>query len=218
MSQSPTGREGSRSVLSDEQRHERYSFAHDGPSKDNWIYHYTSTETAALILTSGMIRLGAFSRTNDPREQREWFPSVTEGTSDEIGKDEFWNICREIDAAMRGRTKLACFTRDRNAGETHGHLNFHRGWARARMWDQYAEHHRGACFVFARDRWQAAVGRVVDALVKEGLDAKAEIGPFTLHGDVSYVDRPVELERWSHPDEKRIVWCGIVGYFRLSPQ
>src|SRR3712207_7604623 len=45
----------------------------------------------------------------------------------------------------RRRARLACLTMDRTPNAFGS--PFHRGWARARMWSQYSDAHRGACLV-----------------------------------------------------------------------
>src|SRR5581483_6101293 len=40
---------------------------------------------------------------------------------------------------------------------------FGMGWARARMWEQYAENHTGVCLVFAKDAFKAVVLRQLQA-------------------------------------------------------
>ena len=164
-------------------------------STNRLIYHYTSTSAGAAILTGGRLRMGPFTRTNDPREQKEWFPTVINQTGGTVSSEESWSICREVDLAMRGRVKLGCFTRDRGPDPALlGVGNFHRGWARARMWHQYATGHAGLCLILNRSRWQAAVDEVVAALVASGVDADRPVGPLTVHGDVTYLDQPVDWD------------------------
>jgi hypothetical protein len=154
-----------------------------------YIYHYTSTDTAALILTSGCLRMGPLGKTNDPRETNNWWPSLTidVGSADDPDSDNWRALCAEIDRALRGRTKLACFTNDRAWDSNRlGEPPYHRGWARARMWDQYASRHSGVCLMLDRSRWLTAVSSVVGDLA-----AEHGIEPQILHGDVGYHDRAI---------------------------
>jgi hypothetical protein len=125
------------------------------------LYHYTSATTLAKILDSGQIRLGPYARTNDPREQKEWIPRFTMPTGPGRPPERYLSSTpEEVEAAFRATdrylrrgARLACFTLDRPRADdaTAGTL-FHRGWARARMWEQYAAHHAGACLVFDRQK------------------------------------------------------------------
>jgi hypothetical protein len=127
-----------------------------GPDED-YLYHYTGSTTLALILDSGSLRLGPYANTNDPRENREWLASmgVNAEFEDIHGEVDYFSLARQLDAALRQRARLVCMTQDR---PRESHMStFHRGWARARMWSQYAEGHRGACLVFNRDCLDAAI-------------------------------------------------------------
>ena len=66
-------------------------------------------------------------------------------------EEEYEAAQRATDRYLRRGARLACFTLDRpRSGDATPGTLFHRGWARARMWEQYADHHSGACLVFKR--------------------------------------------------------------------
>jgi hypothetical protein len=153
------------------------------------LYHYTSTESLAAILDSGTIRLSPLSQTNDPCEYNEWitdlfFSSRHDGsraaTSDEIGR-----AMADVDRLLRRNVCVGCFTVDRKprreAGTDHF---FHMGWARARMWDQYAKKQTGACLVFNQ---MALVESVENACASDGIDCER------MQGTVDYWDEPRTL-------------------------
>lgn len=148
------------------------------------IYHYT-TRAAALeyILPTGTLRLGSLGLTNDPRETKHWgfqfapIPVVSVATLDpnllthlqhaanRLRTQEWWALCATIDD-----TDLREPRNDR-LDLTH----FKYGHARARMWAQYAENHRGVCLVLD------------GAALHEAVVTAAQDVP-VFHGAVSYAD------------------------------
>ena len=113
------------------------------------LYHYANPETLQLILGSKSIRLSSLARMNDARESRKWYPSLRVDVEGGVTNDEHRRWLTQIDEALRQRAKVACFTGDRfPSGPGEDGDEFHRGYARARMWDQYADHHEGACLIF----------------------------------------------------------------------
>jgi hypothetical protein len=134
---------------------------------DDLLFHYTRPDTLAGILGSWMLWLGPYAKTNDPREQKEWkagflMPAPGGRRPEERFLAFFDNnadrVCQVTDRVLRRGARLACFAVDRPAlpDATAGTL-FHRGWARARMWQQYADEHRGACLVFNRTELLSAI-------------------------------------------------------------
>jgi hypothetical protein len=107
----------------------------------NLVYHYTSASVALeFILHKMKLRLRPVEGTNDPAEGG--LPSPVVG--DEADSLLFF----ELEELVAGR-KLACFSRDR-PGSIYDYcmqLSFH-GYARDRMWAQYADRHRGVCLFF----------------------------------------------------------------------
>lgn len=142
-------------------------------SDEEYLYHYTSSATLALILDSGLLRLGEYAKTNDPRENGEWLASMSMNADfeDVHGQLDWLPLVRALDAALRHRTRLICLTTDREPAGLTGMSAFHRGWGRARMWSQYGEAHRGACLMFHR--------RVLDGAVAGAM------------GDVKLFSQPV---------------------------
>jgi Protein of unknown function (DUF2971). len=152
------------------------------------LYHYTNPETLQLILGSKSIRLSSLARMNDARESRKWYPSLQVDVEGGVTNDEHRRWLTEIDEALRQRSKVACFTGDRfPSGPGEDGDEFHRGYARARMWDQYADHHKGACLIF---------DQVV--LVQQAEHALGIHGAVRF-GRVSYIDRRVG-------DAKGMLW------------
>jgi hypothetical protein len=165
----------------------------DGPTPlGRYLYHYTSSETAFIILSGMTIRMGPYSQTNDPREAREWFPSMSLQAGGNLDNDEWWQLCNEVDRAMRSRVHLSCFTEDYDSGDPLGAVwHFHRGWARARMWQQYAENHAGLCLILDRQKWIDQVETVCHTSNAAIEWAGGNDRWISAHGRVIYEDRPV---------------------------
>ncbi len=154
-------------------------FSGDLPPQE-LLYHYTSPTTLPKILSSKTIWLSPLIKMKDARESSRWNPSVQNDINREITNTDYESWCREIDEALRQRAKVACFTGDRPPTGPAGWANeFHRGYARARMWDQYACRHTGACLIFNQN---ALVEQATNVL---GVQAKVRFDR------VSYIDRRV---------------------------
>lgn len=150
------------------------------------LFHYTKFKTLLKILNSGEMRLSPYASTNDPRETKEWIAEVIADAT-KSGDDALLiadEVRRLADPILRGGARLACFTLDRKAGfAADAGALFHRGWARARMWSQYAENHRGACLVFQRDQM---VGQVDE-------ERPIRDGDLFSCGRVVYEDKPLRV-------------------------
>jgi len=143
-------------------------FGGPDPGEGPRLYHYTSAEKLALILTSKRLWLGPYSAMRDPRENGTWRPNLTRrGDTDPPGTDVF-ELWDQLDAAMRQRAKMVCFTQDRPESGW-SPLGADRGWARARMWEQYGDRHRGAILIFDQEK--------LDAIVTEALPVGLHKGP-----------------------------------------
>ena len=159
---------------------------------DQKLYHYTTATTLAKILDSGALRMDPYSRTNDPREQKEWVPLFTMPPGPERPPEKYLATSADdaraaelaTDRYLRRGARLACFTLDRQRAQnaTAGTL-FHRGWARARMWEQYSGRHTGACLVFERSE----LVRLVDEHLPHG------DGDLFSCGSVTYDDQALTI-------------------------
>lgn len=151
------------------------------------VFHYTSAATALEhILKTGMLRLGPISETNDPGDPPP-FPEVRsrEGNGDP-GVRPFLEAAMGFHEAG-GNHKLGCFALDSEESITVAKdgVSSKFGWARDRMWAQYADHHRGICIAFDRARLEAAAKGI-------GADANKKI----VLGTVSYTD-DVQYPLWN---------------------
>lgn len=119
-------------------------------SETRFAYHYTKAATAKTILKNRTLMLGSFQLTNDPRESKSWnFDLAAHSCSLD---DVDWGIGQRISDGLKANARVACFCSD-SAPLTGDHTRdiFNRGFAKARMWAQYADSHRGACLVFDRN-------------------------------------------------------------------
>lgn len=126
------------------------------------FFHYTSREAAfQYILPSRQLRLSPYDRVNDPLENQPWrFAGafrVDESSPDPRAPERaFFEFDREAHEIWSS-AKLLALTIDDLTSTHEG--PFARGWARARMWDQYAERHMGVCLIFDRGELAANITR-----------------------------------------------------------
>jgi Protein of unknown function (DUF2971) len=116
--------------------------------------HYTSAQVAfEHVLPKSHIRLSPYRRMRDPVENKDIVPGtggygVDVGTFDESVRAMIGEI-----KARRDRCRLLSLTQnDASARETFGCC-----WARPRMWEQYADEHRGVCLLFDAERLTRAM-------------------------------------------------------------
>jgi hypothetical protein len=133
------------------------------------FYHYTTRcATFGGILPNGELRFSQYSRMRDPRENKRPRPIgqyAIGGASDLSGLADATKRFEEFDAAVARAwetTNLLAFTVDAEEGYEGDAEPFGRGWARARMWEQYAERHRGVCLLFDRKKLRETILRSLD--------------------------------------------------------
>ena len=156
-----------------------------GEEFNDLLFHYTTAEQMALILDSGEFWLTPYRFTNDPREKLEWLPNVFRDRTALIPEEGFEEERRETDRLLRTGARLGCHTIDR-VPSPDGEGLFHRGWARARMWEQYADSHQGVCLVFDKE----GLNRAVDEGARHGS------GDLMTWGPVRYLDKPMRFDLW----------------------
>ena len=122
---------------------------------ENLLFHYTKTSTAITkILYSRALKFGPLSKTNDPMEFKDPIQMLT--ADFHIDRDDTFRILEEIRKAAddrKNKVQLLCFSIDKfENGQTYSGGMHEKGWARSRMWAQYAENHKGVCLVFYKDK------------------------------------------------------------------
>ena len=140
--------------------------------RDKYFFHYTTREAAfAHILPEQSLKFSRYLDMRDPLENKYWrflaggWGHATEAESQQqvAGYLAFDDTAKHI----RERSFLLSLTVDSppEFGEAEP---FCSGWARARMWEQYAENHFGICLVFDREQ---LVESVVSSLRAQGFAA-----------------------------------------------
>lgn len=125
----------------------------NGPNVDcnKYLYHYTKLETGfEYILDTGMLRMSQLSKVNDPKESKERRLGVSHSVNDSLPEGGLNSINNEANNIFLNKCRLMCFSCDNKKvlkAEFYEKL-FFRGHCRPRMWAQYADNHRGFCFVF----------------------------------------------------------------------
>ncbi len=126
---------------------------------ERYVYHYTRVSVACdFILKDRTLRFSSFSRTNDPKESKDWEFNLATYRGRDLGAYKFQETSQWFSAALKSNAKLACFSLDRpplTGDHTRDILN--RGLAKPRMWAQYSENHTGVCLVFDKVKLLEAV-------------------------------------------------------------
>lgn len=144
---------------------------------NHYVYHYTNYSTALeYILPSQTIRFNPYKNTNDPKESKDWFFSMSYSNQDRAAEDSmhhfFSEVGRRFNDLLKSNAKLICFTTDKAiASNGNKHL---RGFEHPRMWAQYAGNHKGICLMFNKIK--------LNQLIEDKLNSIGEI----FNGDVSY--------------------------------
>jgi hypothetical protein len=139
------------------------------------LFHYTSLSAGVEhILPSMTLRMSPFSAMRDPREAKRWavagagfLDDDTEGAERRLA--EFDHALNEL----KDTCKLLSFTRDDMTGEP----GYRRGYARPRLWEQYAGRSTGLCLAFNEARLTVSL--------------ETQLGHYLRfdHGPVQYPDR-----------------------------
>lgn len=114
-----------------------------------FLFHYTTYSSALGILISQQMRMGSLANMNDPLEfeNHRGDGLVFSGNPSNryLAKKvfEFANAVAEKDRAVR----LASFAVD-GGNQKDYYNNLCKGWARSRMWAQYADGNEGVCLIF----------------------------------------------------------------------
>jgi hypothetical protein len=149
---------------------------------DRFLCHYTSRYAAlAHILPRGWMRLSPFGRMRDPLEAKDVYvgvvppPSMALPATYETLHDD---LNTNVNRVLKREFKLLSMTADDTPSPAGafpvGDGHFGRCYARPRMWEQYAEGHRGLCLLFDYDQ-----------LIDTVSSAMAGYGSYR-HGSVTY--------------------------------
>lgn len=153
-----------------------------------YFFHYTTRDAAFDgILPSGALRLSTYGAMRDPLENQPWrftFTGYGERDDAQLSADlgAYDKFERRANDGIRNSSHLLSLTIDTQPTDRGEREPFCRGWARARMWEQYAEKHKGVCLVFDRD---LLVQSLEEALAKTTFAAR-------YHQPVQYTGRGME--------------------------
>ena len=153
---------------------------------ERYIYHYTSAITFLdKIAPTNTIRLSPYTKTNDPKESKQWQFSASIRDSTKYSFEDWPSdkLCSKMNEGLKHHTNVACFSCDGELTGDHLVDIYNRGWCKPRMWSQYGDEHKGVCLVFQRDKLEAAFRA-----------AFPTARPWAV-GRVSYCNRPVLLRR-----------------------
>lgn len=117
-----------------------------------FFFHYTTADTAfRYILPTGLLQLSPYSQMRDPLEANAWHMGASYyGEKDDAQARRFWEMQDYVYRA-KDQSKLLSVSVDVPSGA--GELAmFGRGYARASMWELYADRHAGVCLLFDRER------------------------------------------------------------------
>ncbi len=146
------------------------------------LYHYTRLETVIEhILPSGRMIMNPFSKMRDPRESKALNPVGTAAPpqSATLERSRRFAAIYGKSQSVKDQVKVLSLTRDGPADGDPETAIFTRGFAHPRLWEQYADKHRGVCLCFDKE---ALTRALMTELAKHG---KPE------HGAVMYRDGPI---------------------------
>jgi hypothetical protein len=115
-----------------------------------WIGHYTSATIAfEHIVPTGELRMSPYRLMRDPAENKDLLPATAFFTKEGVDQEKaYWEALGLI-KQERDRMRLLSTTRDVTHYPQPNEM-FGCCWARPRVWEQYADAHRGVCLVFDR--------------------------------------------------------------------
>jgi len=161
-------------------------------SSSQYLYHYTRADIALdYIIRNHTLQFGSYTGTNDPKESKFWEFDLGTNEERDLGKYRMAELSEWLSLALKGKTKLACFSMDAN-GLSGDHMRdiFKRGFCKPRMWAQYADKHSGVCFVFSREKLTKIIE---DQFSKDKL---------VLSGPITYKNRNI-LRNLYNPDDQQ---------------
>jgi Protein of unknown function (DUF2971) len=116
--------------------------------------HYTSAQVAfEHVLPESRIRLSPYRRMRDPAENKDIVPGTGGYGIDADTFDESVRAMISEIKARRDRCRLLSLTHN----DASAHATFGCCWARPRLWEQYADEHRGVCLLFDIERLMRAM-------------------------------------------------------------
>jgi hypothetical protein len=111
----------------------------------------------------GLLRLSPFELMRDPLEAKDRYIGVNPGQFPLGARHSVFEVAHgainaRVNSILKQQFKLLSLTQDPLGPTTAGDGLFGRGYARPRMWEQYAEGHRGVCLLFSYEELAETVG------------------------------------------------------------
>jgi DUF2971 family protein len=120
-----------------------------------WLAHYTTAATAfEHIVPKGRLRMSPYRLMRDPAENKDLLPAAAAPRGGQHPGREYFAAIQKL-KEERDRVRLLSLTSDVHY-EPRAKV-FGCCWARPRLWEQYADAHRGVCLVFERARLEEAL-------------------------------------------------------------
>lgn len=114
-----------------------------------WLGHYTTAAAAfEHIIPAGRLRMSPYRLMRDPAENKDFLPAAPVPRNQEHPVQE-WLAAGQMLKDARDGMRLMSLTCDVADHEPSAKV-FGCCWARPRLWEQYADVHRGVCLVFNR--------------------------------------------------------------------
>jgi Protein of unknown function (DUF2971) len=122
------------------------------------VYHYTKGSIAIEhILPSLTLKMGTFQFLNDPREAKSW-PFKFYSRSSESNGHFPYSLFDEASKYITQRTLVLCCSIDDPSVTAEQEDRYLRsGLGHSRMWTQYADNHRGVCFMINQQRLHESI-------------------------------------------------------------
>lgn len=140
------------------------------------VFHYTKLTAAVdFILPSMTLLMSSLALLNDPREAKSW-PFKFYARS--LRSDFDPHLFQAATDFVTLRSQVLCFASD--GPDDAGDL-LKRGFARPRMWAQYADNHKGVCLAFDIEELNDTI--------------QASVASPVFSGPVEYVE-----SSWGHPE------------------
>lgn len=162
----------------------------------NYFFHYTTRQSAFdHILPERQLRLSPYVRMRDPLEaQAPWLGAGLAVPEDAVEEEKLqfaYFEAQRLVAERRAEAKLLSLTIDASADEDTDEV-FGRGYSRARMWEQYAETHRGVCLVFKRAELAELVERQIETRAGRSIAGPVRYSTTGLQGTAATTLMPTQ--------------------------
>lgn len=151
-----------------------YTVYEEDFKSDKYLYHYTDFSKAFLILDGQKLKFSKLNLANDTMEAK---PKIN--FSKQIDYITFSKVLAHFSYTNNNFLQLLCFTQDSSAkkaikeSERIMYSDYSgRGFARPRMWAQYANNNNGVCFVFDKSKLIS----LIKTNLKSGLIHNGEVG------------------------------------------